>query len=268
MLFREAIRKHLPPAVVLPEVPAKKETITIDDIHFTQASPLLSLLGRPVKNKTPLSFEELRQPYGYVLYRTNIKPHEKTSLIIKGLRDYAIIMIDGKRAGVLDRRLDQEKIEIAASSKIQTLDILVENMGRINFGPYLLKNKKGIIDGVELAGKKLEGWEMFGLPFDTPGKLQLEKNKKLVDGIPAVKKGSFHLIKTGDTYLDLSNWGKGAVWINGHHLGRYWNIGPQQTIYVPAEWLKQGENEIIVFELLKPLQQELKAITHPILDRL
>jgi beta-galactosidase len=268
MLFREAIKKHLPADVVLPDVPAKKPVITIDDITFTEADPVLNILPKAVVNKAPMSFEDLRQPYGYILYRASIAPHPKSSLTIKGLRDYAIIMIDGKKSGVLDRRLNEDKIEIAASSKKQTLDILVENMGRINFGPYLLKNKKGIIDGVELAGKRLENWQMFGLPFDAPGKLKLEKNKKLVDGVPAVKKGSFHLTATGDTYLDFSKWGKGVVWVNGHNLGRYWSIGPQQTIYVPAEWLKTGENEIVVFELLKPLEMELKGITHPILDKL
>jgi beta-galactosidase len=242
--------------------------IAIDDIRFTEGNSVFNILGKPVFNKMPMSFEDLKQPYGYVLYRTNLPPHEKTNLFIKGLRDYALIMIDGKKAGVLDRRLNQEKIEIAASAKAQRLDILVENMGRINFGPYLLKNKKGIIDGVEVAGKKLENWEMFGLPFDEPAKLKLDKKNNLIDGVPAIKKGSFHLEKVGDSYLDLSKWGKGVVWINGHNLGRYWNIGPQRTIYVPAEWLKRGENEIIVFELLRPLEKELKGITHPILDKL
>lgn len=268
MLFRETIQKHLPANVKLPDIPAAKETITIDDITFTQANSLFDILPKAVVNRGTLSFEDLHQPYGYVLYRTRLTAHPKTNVVIKGLRDYAIIMVDGKKIGVLDRRLNQESIEVAASGKVQTLDILVENMGRINFGPYLLTNKKGIIDHVEISGRKLENWQMFGLPFEAPGKTKLERNKKLVDGIPAIKKGSFHLEKTGDTYLDMSKWGKGVVWVNGHNLGRYWDIGPQQTIYVPAEWLVKGQNEIIIFELLKPFETTLKGIAKPVLDQL
>jgi beta-galactosidase len=86
--------------------------------------------------------------------------------------------------------------------------------------------------------------------------------------MPVVKYGSFIVDKKGDTYLDLSLWGKGSVWINGHHLGRYWSIGPQQTIYVPAEWLKSGKNEIQVLELLKPGQNQLRTTETPVLDKL
>ena len=92
--------------------------------------------------------------------------------------------------------------------------------------------------------------------------------KKASTDLPVLKYGSFMLSKTGDTYLDLSKWGKGCVWINGHHLGRYWNVGPQQTLYVPAEWLKKGKNEIQVLELLQPGQQVLTGIEKPILDQL
>ncbi|MGZ3952427.1 MAG: beta-galactosidase, partial [Flavisolibacter sp.] len=85
---------------------------------------------------------------------------------------------------------------------------------------------------------------------------------------PVIKKGTFDLESVGDTYLDVSNWGKGVGWVNGHNLGRYWNVGPQQTIYVPVEWLKKGKNEIAILELLKPQASQLKGIEKPILDRL
>src|SRR5947199_5656222 len=104
---------------------------------------------------------------------------------------------------------------------------------------------------------------MFSLPFDNINSVSLRKGKS-VPLAHIVRKGEFSLQTTGDTYLDMSNWGKGSVWVNGHHLGRYWNVGPQQTIYLPAEWLKQGKNEVVILELLKPEQTELTGIATPI----
>ena len=138
-------------------------------------------------------------------------------------------------------------------------------MGRINFGPYLLKNKKGITKNVTLNQQEINGWEMYQFPFDNIKKLQLRK-PTIEKNNPVIRKGVFNLQKTGDTYLDMRQWGKGCVWINGHNLGKYWKIGPQQTIFVPAEWLKKGQNEIIIFELLKSEQSTLQGLEGPILD--
>lgn len=172
-----------------------------------------------------------------------------------------------KKIGTLDRRLNQETLTLSASNKEQKLDILVENMGRINFGPYLLQNNKGIIGKVALGSKTLENWKIYSLPFDSTKTITFSnKNSNLET--PIIKKGNFNLPKTGDTYLDLSNWGKGVVWVNGFNLGKYWKIGPQQTLYLPKEWLKEGKNEIIIFEMLEPNENELKGIEIPILDKL
>lgn len=265
--FRNVIKKYLPSDVTLPEIPAKKETIKIENIQFNQSSSLFGSLPKPIISEKPLTFEKMNQPYGYVLYRTTLSPHQSGKLDIKGLRDYAIIWIDGKKVGTLDRRLKQESLEIKSSEQPTTLDILVENMGRINFGPYLLQNNKGIIGSVELNNQEVKNWKNFSLPFETP---EFEKYSKstLNSEAPVLKKGSFNVSKTADTYLDLSHWGKGLVWVNGHNLGKYWNIGPQQTLYLPKEWLKEGQNEIIIFETLKPGQNHLEAIENPILDKL
>jgi beta-galactosidase len=108
---------------------------------------------------------------------------------------------------------------------------------------------------------------MYSLSFDNINAVAI-KNSTLSANTPVLRKGSFQINNVGDTYLDMSNWGKGSVWVNGHHLGRYWNVGPQQTVYVPIEWLKKGRNEVVVFELLKPSQTILKGIDKPILDHL
>jgi beta-galactosidase len=106
---------------------------------------------------------------------------------------------------------------------------------------------------------------MYSLPFDDIHQYRIGAGKPLAAS-PQLKKGSFKLSKVADTYLDMSGWGKGSVWVNGHNLGRYWYIGPQQTLYIPAEWLKKGDNEVIVLELIKPEQNILKGTSRPILD--
>jgi hypothetical protein len=100
-------------------------------------------------------------------------------------------------------------------------------------------------------------------------KLSIKIGNNLVTAnTPSVKKGSFILEAVGDTYFDMSNWGKGSIWVNGHNLGRNWETGPQQTVYAPVEWIKKGQNEVVVLELLKPEQTELKGIDKPVLDQL
>jgi len=266
MKFREVISRHLPAGQVLPEVPAARPVIEIPAIRFTQTRSLFDLLPKPVNNKTPLTFEDLGQAYGWVLYRTTLNGGRAGLLKIKALRDYALVFINGKRAGVLDRRLYQDSLQVQLPKGKVTLELLVENLGRINFGPYLLQNKKGITEKVLLNDKELLNWQQFRLPFDTLPAGNRKANNLSRDNAPVLKEGTFVLSKTGDTYLDMSSWGKGTVWINGHNLGRYWEIGPQQTICVPAEWLKEGENHIAVLELLKPGVETLSGVERPVLD--
>jgi beta-galactosidase len=265
--FREVISKHLATGEVLPAVPASKVAIAIPYIKFSSTTNLLDILPPAKTNVTPLTFEELKQAYGFVLYRTIVNGGSKGVLRIKELRDYAIVFVNGKRVGTLDRRLKQDSLHLDVPPGKATIDILVENLGRINYGPHLLKNTKGITSEVTFNNATLRDWKMFSLALDNVQSLSL-KNTRIAANVPVIKKGTFNLKEVGDTYLDMSNWGKGVVWVNGHNLGRYWNIGPQQTIYLPAEWLKKGNNEIIVLELLKPEMSEIQGIREPILDRL
>jgi beta-galactosidase len=129
-----------------------------------------------------------------------------------------------------------------------------------------LKNNKGITEKVTLNGQPLLNWQMFSLPMKEVKNIRFDK--KATPGVPVLKSGLFNLDEVGDTYLDMSNWGKGVVWINGHNLGRYWQIGPQQTIYVPVEWLKKGSNEVVVFEMLKTGEDKLQGLSAPILGKL
>lgn len=266
MQFRSVIQKHLPAGQTLPAVPAAKKTISIDNITFSAQGDMYAQLSKPVKADAPLTFEQLSQAYGYVLYRIRLPKGKAGVLKINGLRDYGVVFVNGKKQGVADRMLRTDSLAIEAGSGEQVIDILVENLGRVNFGPNLLKNNKGITGDVTLNGTVLKGWQMYSLPMASVDKVVY--NNKPGKDVPVLKKGSFQLTETGDTYLNLSQWGKGCVWVNGNNLGRYWNKGPQQTVYVPAEWLKKGNNEIVIFEMITPEQNSIHALQKPILDQL
>jgi beta-galactosidase len=267
MAFRQVIEKYLPVGVKLPSVPVAKPAISLPLIKLDKQVNILNCLSMPITNPTPLTFEQLHQAYGFVLYRSKLKGGKKGVCKINGLRDYAVIMINGKTVGTLDRRLSQDSILISLPSGNVTLDILVENMGRINFGKYLLQNNKGITAGVQFKGTAVKQWQMYSMPFANISKLRFDAHS-VNTGSPVIKQGNFILQKPADTYLNMSGWGKGVVWVNGHNLGRYWRIGPQQTVYVPGEWLKKGINKITVLELLTPGNTELSAVDKPILDQL
>ena len=265
--FRAVIEKHLPQGVTLPEIPKPKPTMSITGIRMDQSVALKDVLGKPVVHKTPLTFEDLHHPYGFVWYRTKVKGGKSGYLRIQALRDYGLVFINGKTAGTLDRRKKQDSLLVQLPTGTVTIDILVENLGRINFGPYLLDNKKGITERVTLNNRELTGWEMYAIDLKNVQGMPFGKLGKPASG-PVFKKGVFDVADPRDTYLDLQKWGKGSAWINGHNLGRYWNIGPQQTVYVPAEWLNKGKNEVVILQLVDNNNDSLDALDKPILDRI
>lgn len=269
MAFRHVIRRHLPPGETLPDVPPSKPVIPITEIQFIASTSIFSILPPPKVNPRLLTFEDLSQAYGFVLYRTTLTTGGKRGdLLVKGLRDYALVFINGKRAGILDRRHGDSTIPVEMPKGNVTLDILVENLGRINFGPYLLQNKKGITGEVLFNEQELKNWRMYSLPFSDVNAIRRTASGGRYTEAPVIRRGIFYLTEAGDAYLDMSKWGKGVVWVNGYNLGRYWNVGPQQTIYVPGEWLKPGNNEIVVLELTKPQQDVLRGIERPLLSEL
>nr|WP_262895103.1 beta-galactosidase [Hymenobacter negativus] len=268
MAFREVIAKYRPPGQPLPPVPAARPSAALPALQLTNAAGLLSRLPAPVASATPLTFEALKQAYGFVLYRTTVPGGGTKTLKLNDLRDYAVVLVNGQRVGTLDRRLRQDQLKLTLPAGPVQLDILVENMGRINFGEYLLQNTKGITKSAQLDGKELKDWRMYGLPFDQAPAVAKAAAAAPASAGPVLRSATFTVAQPVDTYLDLRAWGKGSVWVNGHNLGRYWAIGPQQTLYVPAEWLKKGTNEITVLELLKPRQTALPFLNHSILSEL
>lgn len=254
--LRNVIKKYV--NYSLPKAPAAIPVIEIPSIKLDKIATLDGLNSKVVENNKPMTFEQLNQGYGYVLYKKHFNQPISGTLKINGLRDYAIIYANDEKVGELNRYFNQDSIDVEIPFN-STLEILVENMGRINYGSEIVHNTKGIISPVVINGMEIEGdWQMYQIPMDeVPDFEKMQKNSvfsntesaaKRLLGAPALYKGTFNLTETGDTFLDMEDWGKGIVFINGKNIGRYWHVGPQQTLYVPGVWLKKGQNEIVIFE--------------------
>lgn len=254
--LRNVIKKYV--NYSLPKAPATIPVIEIPSIKLDKIATLDGLNSKVVENNKPMTFEQLNQGYGYVLYKKHFNQPISGTLKINGLRDYAIIYANDEKVGELNRYFNQDSIDVEIPFN-STLEILVENMGRINYGSEIVHNTKGIISPVVINGMEIEGdWQMYQIPMDeVPDFSKMQKNSvfgnaeavaKRLLGAPALYKGTFNLTETGDTFLDMEDWGKGIVFINGKNIGRYWHVGPQQTLYVPGVWLKKGQNEIVIFE--------------------
>lgn len=211
----------------------------------------LDRISQPIKSSCPEPMEKLGQDYGFILYRTKIQgPRKDNHLFIQDVHDRALIFIDGEFKGVYMRNEDQELVFDIPKEGVQ-LDILVENLGRVNYGPYF-KDRKGITEGVRLGLQFLFDWTIYTLPLNDLSALSyrtLSCKKIGTNGLPSFYKGYLNVDQPADTFLSMEGWGKGIVQVNGFNLGRYWNIGPTKTLYIPAPLLKQGKNEIVVFEL-------------------
>lgn len=205
-------------------------------------------LGEPIHDTFPKPMEKLNQNYGYILYRSRLEREQGIeSIRLHGANDRANIFLNQKSIATLyDRELLEEKELELPMEKGAQLDILVENMGRVNFGPRMENQRKGIAQCVQINGHMHNNWEHYCLPLDNIEKLDFTKG--YTEGAPGFYKFSFEVEEAGDTFLDFEGWGKGCVFLNGFNLGRYWEIGPQKRLYIPAPLLKQGWNEIIMFE--------------------
>jgi beta-galactosidase len=214
--------------------------------------------------------ESYDQPHGCIVYRTSLPAGTNEDLVVRELRDFAWVFLDGRRLGSLDRRLGQRSIKLPARKAPATLDLLVEAMGRINYGREMA-DRKGITDTVQLVvgriPRDLTGWEVFNLPLYEKDLASLKFEKSQTNS-PAFHRVRFGLKETRDTFLDMGSWGKGVAWINGRNLGRFWSIGPQQTLYCPGPWLKPGANELIVLELSGAQQLKIVGVSEPRLNQL
>lgn len=218
----------------------------------------LENLSHPTEASYTMTMEELNQNFGFVLYTTVLTgPFEEAELTIDGLRDRAIVYIDGKQAGIMERtgkRMDSIRLGLGFHEKVR-LDILVENLGRINYGSKIW-DEKGILRGVKIGQIYHYGWKMYPLPCEDINGLDFKKTEN--SSMPAFLRGYFEVEEIHDTFVRLDGFTKGNVYINGFHLGRYWNsAGPQKTLYLPGPLLRQGKNELVILELEKTEKREV-----------
>jgi beta-galactosidase len=267
--LRDLFLQHLAPGETLPEPPPRNPVIPISPIQFQQCAPLFANLPAPKRDLRARPMEQYDQAHGAILYRTTLPAGPEAELRITQPHDYCLVFLDGRKLGALDRRLNQNTIHLSERAAATTLDLLVDTFGHVNYGVDIF-DPKGITQKVELltgnTANELRNWQIFNLPLDGTeiAALKFTDNQT---GSPAFYRASFDLSSAGDTFLNLSSWGKGMVWVNGHNLGRFWNIGPQQTLYCPAPWLKIGRNEIVVFESNGARQPVIAGLTEPILDQ-
>lgn len=247
--LRQLLASYLPKGKKLPPVPAPIPVISFPEVMLTPFTSLWDHLPQAVHDVQPRPFEAYGQDYGFMLYKTTLIGHKSGKLVIRDLHDYATVFLNGQYVGKIDRRLGEKSIELPKTDVANpVLEVLVEGMGRINFADAII-DRKGITERVTLNGMTLMNWDVYGLPLTDKEVSSLTASSANTGKPGQFFKGTFSLTQTGDTYIDVSAWKKGLVWVNGHNLGRYWEIGPQRRLYCPASWLKKGNNEIVVLDV-------------------
>lgn len=270
---RKLLEKYLPEGETLGEIPDSIPTISIPKFEMNEVAVLFDNLPEAKTSEDIKSMEYFDQGWGSILYRTKLEESDtKQTLVITEAHDWTQVFLNGEKIATLSRLKGEGSVVLPPLKEGDVLDILVEAMGRMNFGKGIY-DWKGITEKVELVSEaravNLKGWEVFSIPVDyTFAKNMKYKKEVNTAKLPAYYRATVKLDKTGDTFLDMANWSKGMVWVNGHAIGRYWEIGPQQTLYVPGCWLKKGDNEIIIFDLASPQEAATEGLRQPILDML
>ena len=259
-MFRAAIAKAT--GARPPPLPSPTPFMDVPAFALPESASLWDNLPAPISVDQPQPMEQFGQAYGYILYRTQVSGGIQGQLYLGDVRDYAAVYVDRKLVGTVDRRLKQVSLPVTLDAGTHSLDVLVENTGRINYGPHLADGRAGLVDPVRLDGKALHGWQVYPLPMTSADAIR-GWTTQAVDG-PAFHRGRFKPASLADTFLDMTAFGKGFAWVDGHNLGRIWDIGPQRSLYLPAPWLQQGDNTVVVFDLRTPQQAVVRGVRQPI----
>lgn len=280
--LRETMQKYADGK--LPSVPKPAaQLISVPKFELKEYVPLAFGVDSVCSSRTPMTFEELNMGWGTVIYNTTLPEVSQSSVLtLNGAHDYAQVYIDGRYIGRTDRVRNETTMALPPVKKGSVMTIVVEGMGRINFG-RAIKDFKGLTGDVTIAAVvdgndvtwNLKNWTMRTLPDSyenavkalagTTNNVPSELNLATGAGY---YRGTFNLKKVGDTFMDMETWGKGQVYVNGHAIGRFWRIGPQQTLYVPGCWLKKGTNEVVVLDVVGPQKAEIWCQKKPELDKL
>lgn len=284
---RELLAKHLEPGEKLPDPPAPLPVMAIPAFTLTRTARLFDNLPPAIESAGLACMESFGQGQGCILYRAVIPAGPAAVLRVDPIGDFGWVFVDGQGIGIFDRRESRHELSVPPRSHPSRLDILVEAMGHVNFGQEI-HDRKGLTGAVTIEKRPISSWQVYPLRLDATMlaglKWQQEESRKsmknqrtpgpafsptaLLASVPAFWRGNFTVDQPADTFLDLRAWGKGVVWVNGHCLGRFWNIGPSQTAYLPGAWLKTGVNDIVILDLLGPSEPLVAGLTKPINDLL
>lgn len=254
--LRGVIARHLPEAeaaeLLATPIPSRAPKLAVPGIGLTAYTSMLDYadsLDGAEPSEQPPTMEQLGQDFGFVRYRTVLGDPRPGLLRLHGFGDRAQVFLDRQHAGTVERENRTSAVELADPRPGAVLEILVENQGRVNYGPGLI-DIKGLTGQVTLGGVPLTGWTSASLPLDTPPapKVSGLDGGRVPPG-PAFHRGEFEIDEPADTFLAVDGWAKGAAWVNGFHLGRYWSRGPQRSLYVPGPVLRAGRNEVVLLEL-------------------
>ncbi len=239
------------------------QTLMAQEIKVEGKASVSQVYKKTVEAESALSFNDLDIEFGYVLYQTEINTDtESEELELENVRDYAVVYVDGKLQGTLT---DQDKtLTIIAEPGKHTLQFYVENIGRMTYGPEITDNSKGLFGTVSLAGNELQNWKMIPLEVRNYPLEDLVFEQKAVNGGPGFYRGRFELHPSSKSYLNMTGWGMGEVWLNQKYLGSYWEEEKQQSILIPSEHLTSGQNELVIFELKNNQQKKISLSPTPV----
>jgi len=233
------------------------------EINMQEIAPLEQIYGDVQESENLLPMNDLGIEFGYVLYEAEIVTEsDDVVLEVENVRDYAAIYIDNNLQGTMTD--NRKKVTLNVSLGTHKLRLYVENIGRITYGPEILDNSKGLFGSISLDGEEIEGWKIIPLNVKDCDINSLSFTKEVTSDIPCFHKGYFDIGTPESTYLDISGWGMGEVWINGQYMGSYWEEEKQQSIQIPAENLVMGNNEIVVFELKNNQQKSMRLSDKPL----
>lgn len=280
--LREMMAKHND-GKKLPAVPkAPMPLVSVPTFKFTEYKPLIYGYTKKTVEQAPKTFEEYDMGWGTMAYVVSLPANDKPSTLTGEFNDFAQVYLNNKYIGKIDRVKNEKSLDLPAMPDSGKLTIVVEGMGRINFG-RAIKDYKGIVGNVTITSQSPDGeitlkptaWTQLAIPDDYQNAVKALSGNSMADAElkEAVAKahpdavikidpwgeskagyyrGYFNIKKVGDTFINMEAFGKGQVYVNGHALGRFWQIGPQQTLYLPGCWLKKGKNEVIVLDVVGP----------------
>lgn len=247
-----------------PPIPDEIPSLSFAAVVPSRHANLRDNVAKEIASPQPLYFEQMDQNQGMAFYRTDLPAGDAAELDFDRLADYAQVWLDGQRLATVDRRLKKVPVAVPARTRPAVLEILVEAMGHVNFGRGMRYDRKGVVGNVRLGTKTLSNWRIALKPL-TERSIAEAKPSKALDGFAGGHyRAVVNLDAVADTFIDMSKWKKGVVYVNGRNIGRYWSIGPQYSLYCPAPFLVKGVNQIDIVDLELAEAAPIRGLPRPV----